>query len=287
MIAACGDIALCYETHGDTASGVPLLLVHGLGQQLTGWRPDLLKALVEKEFTVAVFDNRDVGLSTHLDGVKADLKAIGSGAAQPPYLVADLAADALAVMDAVGWDSAHVAGVSMGGMIAQQVAIDAPRRVRSLTSVMSTTGDRAVGRPQPGTLSLLVTAPPPDREGYIAHQLATWRTIGSPGYPTPEMELREAAEIAFDRAFDPRGTGRQFGAILASPDRTEGLRGLRVPALVVHGEDDPLVDISGGKATAAAIPGARGMYFPGMGHDLPRQLWPQFINALAEAAGMP
>ncbi|HVV31422.1 MAG TPA: alpha/beta fold hydrolase [Mycobacteriales bacterium] len=275
-----GDIRLVYEVHGDVERGRPLLLICGLGQQLVGWHPDLLAALVDRGHAVAIFDNRDVGLSTHLDGVPVDFKAIRSGA-PAPYLVADMAADAHAVLTAVGWSSAHVAGGSLGGMIAQAVAIAVPERVRSLISVMSTTGDRAVGRPAPGMMSILVDAPPPEREAYLEHQVRIGRQLGSPVYPAPEQELRAAAARAYDRAFDPRGVGRQFGAILGSPDRTAALQALRVPALVIHGRADRLVDVSGAEATAAALH-ARLLVLDGMAHDLPRPLWPQLLQAITD-----
>lgn len=277
------DLEFAYEMRGSDTAAKRLLLIHGLGQQLVGWPAGWLDALVERGYLVAVFDNRDVGLSTHLDDVRADLKGIGTGSAKAPYLVSDLAADAVAVLDALGWVTANVLGVSLGGMIAQQVAISAPERVRTLTSIMSTTGDRALGRPKPGTMSLLVAAAPAERAAHLDHQVAVWRAVGSPAYPASEDELRARAGAAFDRSYDPRGAGRQFGAILASPDRTAELREVRIPSLVVHGEDDPLVDVSGGKATAAALSvsgTAELLVLPGMGHDLPRQLWPVILDAL-------
>jgi pimeloyl-ACP methyl ester carboxylesterase len=273
------EIALAYEVRGDPSADRRVLLVAG-GQQLVGWPTSLLDALTARGYAVAIFDNRDVGLSTHLDDVTADLKSIGSGTASAPYLVADLAADALAVLDALGWDTAIVLGVSLGGMIAQQIAIAAPQRVQALVSVMSTTGDRSIGRPRPGVMSQLVNAPPPEREAYLEHQRRTWRAIGSPAFPPDDADLRQRAAAAFDRAYDPRGVGRQFGAILGSPDRTSALRALRLPALVVHGSDDPLVDVSGGIATAHALAGSTLLVIPGMGHDLPAAIVPQLVDAV-------
>jgi pimeloyl-ACP methyl ester carboxylesterase len=280
MTEAHDGVTLAYQVHGDPAAGVPLLMVSGLGQQLVAWHPALLAELVDRGYAVAVFDHRDVGLSTHLDELRVDLGAVRDGRSAPPYAMAELARDAEAVLDAVGWTAAHVLGVSMGGMVAQQLAIAAPSRVRSLCSIMSTTGDRDVGRPRPGTFRVLVESPPPEREAAAQHALTVARLIGSPGYPAPAEEVLARARVAFDRAFDPRGTGRQFAAILGSPDRTAALAGVRTPTLVVHGADDPLVDVSGGRATAAAIAGAELLVLAGMGHDLPRPLWPRILTEL-------
>lgn len=279
-------IELAFELYGDPAAGTRLLLIQGLGQQLVAWPPSLLAALTERGYAVAVYDNRDVGLSTHLDDLVADLKGIRNGTARAPYLVADLARDAIAVLDALDWQSAIVLGGSLGGMIAQQVAIDFPDRVRALVSVMSTTGDRSVGRPAPGLMSVLTAAPPAERAAYIDHVVRVARTIGSPAFPTPDAEQRERAAAAFDRAYDPRGTGRQFGAILSAPDRTPALRTLRIPALVVHGDADRLVDVSGGRATAAAVAGATLLVIAGMGHDLPEPVWPRVLDALDVVAAV-
>lgn len=280
MITRNGDIEVSYEVVGDTGSGIPLLLVHGLGMQLVGWSPDLLDFLVERGYAVVVFDNRDVGLSTHLTDVRPDVLAAIHGTGTPPYLLADMAGDALAVLDAAGLPEVHVLGVSMGGMIAQQLAIDAPARVRSLTSIMSTTGDRSVGKARAEALPALLTPPPADRAGYLEHSVTTARTVGSPGFAFDEAGVRARAEASFDRAYDPMGTGRQLAAIGGSPDRTPGLRSLGMPALVVHGVDDPLVEISGGRATAAAIHGAQWLEIEGMGHDLPVEVWPRVLDAL-------
>lgn len=277
-----GPVSLEYEIHGDPAGGRPLLLIAGLGQQLVIWPGALLRELAGRGYAVAVFDHRDVGRSTHLDGVRVDLAAIGSGRAAPPYTIADLAGDAVAVLDAAGWPAAHLLGISMGGMVAQQVALDHPERALSLTSVMSSTGSREVGRPTPGAFRAVLSAPPDGPEGAAEHALALARRIGSPRYPADPRDVRDRAVAAYRRGHDPRGVGRQFAAILGSPDRTGLLGRLRLPALVVHGAEDPLVDPSGGEATAAAIPGARLLILPGMGHDLPPQLWPELLDALDE-----
>lgn len=278
-------VSLAYQVHGNPSTSVLLLMIAGLGQQLVAWHPDLVGELVGRGYAVAIFDHRDVGLSTHLHELRVDLAAVREGRAAPPYTMAELALDAGAVLDAVGWKSAHVLGVSMGGMVAQQLAIAAPTRVRSLTSIMSTTGARDVGRPRPGIFHVLVQSPPADREKAAAHALTVARLIGSPAHPAPAEEILARARVAFDRAFDPRGVGRQFAAILGSPDRTPLLGSVRCPTLVVHGEQDPLVDISGGRATAVAVPGAESVLLEGMGHDLPRPLWPRILDALDRVTG--
>ena len=279
-------VTINYEVEGEPFAP-PLLLVMGLGAQMTAWHPDFRAALRRRGFRLLHFDNRDVGLSTWLDdsGVP-DLTAALSGAATPPYLLSDMAADAVAVLDAAGVDAAHVVGASMGGMIAQTVAIEHPSRVLSLTSIMSTTGARDVGQPHPGVLEVLLTVPPADREGRIEQAVRGARTISSSGYPFDEARARARAEGDYDRAYHPAGTLRQGFAILASGDRTEALRALDVPTLVIHGDADPLVDVSGGRATAAAVPGATLEVVPGMGHDLPAALHEPLADSIARIAGL-
>jgi pimeloyl-ACP methyl ester carboxylesterase len=279
-------ITIYYETAGDP-SGPPLLLVMGLGGQLTAWDEGFVEALVGEGFFVVRFDNRDVGLSSWLDeaGVP-DVMAAFEGRARAPYLLSDMAADAAALLDALGVGRAHVFGISMGGMIAQQLAIDHPGKVSTLVSVMSTTGDPAVGQPHPEALQVLLRPVPPSREAAVEQAVEGWRVIGSPGFAFDEQYVRERAAADYDRAFHPAGVARQAVAIVASPDRTPGLRRLSLPALVIHGEADRLVDPSGGKATAAAIPGARLHLVPGMGHDLPRQLHEDFAARVAALAGL-
>jgi pimeloyl-ACP methyl ester carboxylesterase len=191
-----------------------------------------------------------------------------------------MAADAVGLLDALGIESAHVVGASMGGMIAQAVAIEHPERVRSLTSIMSTTGDRRVGDATQEAIGALMAPPARTREEAIERAVAGSRIIGSPGYELDEAAVRDRSGRAFDRAHDPLGVARQFVAVLASPDRTPGLRSLRVPTLVIHGREDPLVRLSGGEATAAAIPGSDLVVIDGMGHDLPRALWPRLTDLI-------
>ncbi|HET9690680.1 MAG TPA: alpha/beta fold hydrolase, partial [Acidimicrobiales bacterium] len=207
---------------------------------------------------------------------------------EPPYLLADMADDAVAVLDDLGVAAAHVVGASMGGMIAQAIAVGHPDRVRTLTSIMSTTGAPGVGAPHPDVLPLLTRPAPADAAAAVEASVASARVVASPGFPFDEARVRAQAEAAAERAFHPAGVARQLVAIVASPDRTPGLRRLQVPTLVIHGDDDPLVDVSGGRATAEAVPGARLVTIPGMGHDLPPALYDRVADLIADlAAGGP
>jgi pimeloyl-ACP methyl ester carboxylesterase len=227
------------------------------------------------------FDNRDVGLSTHLAAIP-DLGAIFTGdTSSAPYTLDDMAADALAVLDAVGLESAHVLGMSMGGMIAQTVAGNAPERVRSLTSVMSTTGERAVSEPTDEARAILLQPRPRSADEAEQRAVESARVIGTPGMVDEEWE-RTRGRTAYERSYDPAGFARQLAAIWASGDRTEAVRGISVPTLVIHGEVDPLIPVAGGRATAAAVEGSDLMVIEGMGHDLPPQLWPRIVGAIAD-----
>ncbi|NUP01873.1 MAG: alpha/beta fold hydrolase [Nonomuraea sp.] len=248
----------------------------GLGAQLIHWDDDFCELLAEQGHHVVRFDNRDAGLSTHLHG--GGVPALGSPA---PYLLDDLADDSAALLDVLGWPAAHVVGASMGGMIAQAMAIRHPERVLTLTSIMSTPSPQAAP-PTEAATAVLFAKPASDRETVIEQALSTWAVIGSPGYEMDRDRISRLAGLAFDRCHDPAGTARQLAAILASGDRTPLLAGLDVPALVIHGEADQLVPLSGGHATAAAIPGARLVTYPGMGHDLPRPLWPQITTEITK-----
>jgi pimeloyl-ACP methyl ester carboxylesterase len=274
-------IEIVYETIGDPADP-PLLLVMGLGMQLIHWDIELCEQLAERGFQVIRFDNRDSGHSTH---VNAPVPPIGRAMAglriDPPYLLSDMAADAFGLLDELGHERAHVVGVSMGGMIAQSMAIARPERVASLTSIMSTTGQRRVSFPRPRAWKVLLGRAPRDREAFIQQSVNVFRLIGSPGFPTDVERLRAVAAVAFERDRDPAGTPRQLAAILASGDRTPALRQLYVPTVVMHGRSDPLVPFRGGVATARAVPGAELIAIPGMGHDLPREIWPRLIDAVS------
>lgn len=288
MPYARGDgVDIYYETYGD-ADGVPLVLVAGLASQLVTWPPDLVAAFGDRGFQVIVYDNRDAGLSTKVasDGqpvLPRIFAALKGETVAAPYLLHDMAADAIAVLDAVGQPSANFFGVSMGGMIVQQIAIDFPDRVRSLTSVMSSTGDRDVGQPHPGIAKVLYEPAPTERAAYIEQQVEVSRMIGSPS-DFDEAWARRKAELQYDRGIAPDGTARQMLAIVASGSRTGALGQLSIPALVIHGESDPLVDISGGRRTAEAIPGAELLILPGMGHDLPASQWSPIIDAVTRLA---
>ena len=279
--ATVGDIELAYETFGDPG-GTPLLLVSGLGSQMISYADELCAGLAGQGMFVIRFDNRDVGLSTHLHSAGTPrLGDVRRGdRSSVHYELADMAADTAGLIEALGLDSVHLVGVSMGGMIAQRVAITYPERVRSLTSIMSTTGDRSVGGASEAAQAVLYAPPAADREGAIARQLETYRVIGSPGFPLDEAAMSARAGLSFDRAHDPAGVARQMAAIVTSPDRTADLGRVTVPTLVIHGSDDALVNVSGGRATAAAVPGSEFVEIPGMGHDLPRGLWPEFIDRI-------
>ncbi|MEV0589021.1 alpha/beta hydrolase [Nonomuraea sp. NPDC050310] len=272
-------IEIAYESFG-SPEGRPLLLIMGLGAQMILWDDEFCALLADRGHHVVRYDNRDVGLSTHLhEAGPPDLAAALSGAPfQPAYLLSDLADDAAALMDALGWPAAHVAGASMGGMIAQELALSHPSRVLSLTSIMSTPGK--AGPPTPEASAALLSPPARTREEAIAGALTAWKVLGSPGFGLDAERIARRAGLSFDRGHDPAGVSRQLAAILASGDRTERLAKLDVPTLVLHGEQDPLIQLAGGQATAEAIPGARLVTFPGMGHDLPRPLWERIVTEI-------
>jgi pimeloyl-ACP methyl ester carboxylesterase len=280
-----GDITIEYETFGDP-SDPALLLVMGLGTQLTGWDEGFCRLLADQSYLVIRYDNRDCGLSTHLDGVPFDLGAtvtsmVDPGASRPaaPYTLSDMGADAVGLLDHLSIDRAHVVGVSMGGMIAQTIAIEHPQRVLSLTSIMSHTGEPEFGGPTPEALQALLTPPPPDRDAYIERSVKNWR-IFAPHRYFDEQRIRDRAAEAFDRAYYPEGIGRQLTAILASGDRAAGLSEVSTPTLVVHGRLDPLVQPSGGERTAELVPGAHLLVVGDMGHDLPSPLWPFLVETV-------
>jgi pimeloyl-ACP methyl ester carboxylesterase len=279
-LANVNGVEIEYVTEGDP-SDPALLLVMGLGAQLTTWPKGFVDGLRQRGFFVILFDNRDSGLSTKFDGLP-DIAALFTGAdvSSTPYRIEDMADDAAALLAALGIDKAHVVGVSMGGMITQALVINHAELFLSAGSIMSTTGDRAVGAPTGEAMTALLRPVATSREEAILASVEGSLVIGSPGYPTDERILRERAAAAYDRSYCPEGTARQLGAILGSPDRTEGLHGVDIPFLVVHGEADPLVTLSGGMATAAAVPASRLLTIPGMGHDLPELLWDTVIDAI-------
>jgi pimeloyl-ACP methyl ester carboxylesterase len=279
------DINLCYETFGER-SDPPALLIMGLGTQMVAWHEDFCRALAERGFYVVRFDNRDIGHSTHLDGLAPptipQLLMRSKGAAH--YKLSDMAEDAAGLLRELELEPAHVIGASMGGMIAQTLAARHPKRVRSLVSIMSNTGALLWGQPALKLYPFFLRRPAGGREAYVAHFERLFSAIGSTGLPRDAEEIRELARLSWERDHDPAGPGRQLAAILASGDRTAELRRITAPTLVVHGTADPLVRLSGGRATARAIKGAKLMKVPGMGHDLPRAIWDGLIDAIAENA---
>jgi pimeloyl-ACP methyl ester carboxylesterase len=278
-------LELEYETFGDPTDP-PMVLVMGLSAQMITWPEGFCNLLSEQGYHVIRFDNRDIGLSTYLDDLpRTDLAAVmGGDFTTAPYRISDFAEDTVGLLDGLGIRKAHIVGASMGGMIAQQVAIDHQDRVLSLCSIMSTTGDRSVGQGTQEALAMLLRPAAKNRDEAIEGGVLASRIIGSPGYPASEEELRAKSAAAYDRAFHPAGSLRQTAAVLASPDRTEGLRKVTVPTMVIHGADDPLVNVTGGEATATAIPGASLLIIPGMGHDVPTPLWSKIVDAIVANA---
>jgi pimeloyl-ACP methyl ester carboxylesterase len=277
-------ITLCYETFGDPSDPTALLIM-GLGTQMVAWQEDFCLELAGRGLHVVRFDNRDIGRSTHLQGPPPTIPQLllrSKGAAR--YTLADMAEDTAGLLRELELEPAHVIGASMGGMIAQTLAARYPRLVRSLVSIMSNTGSYWNGRPALRVYTAFLGKPPRGRDAFIAHAERLFATIGSRGLPRDPDDVRAIAGASYDRDHDPAGPGRQLAAILASGDRTRELRGITAPTLVVHGTSDPLVAYSGGRATARAIPGARLLSIDGMGHDLPRAMWPILIDAIAEHA---
>jgi pimeloyl-ACP methyl ester carboxylesterase len=280
-------IELEYDTFGSPGDPA-LLLVMGFTAQMIGWDEEYCRMLAGRGHHVIRFDNRDCGLSTRLDGVEVDTAAVlGAalhGVGEMPTVLSDMAADAIGLLDRLGLDRAHVMGASMGGMIAQTMAIEHPERVASLTSVMSTTGAPDVGRPTPEAMEALLAEPPTDRSAYIESS-TRWAVWASRRHHDA-ARARESAAASYDRAFYPEGGSRQMAAILASGDRTERLGGVTAPTLVIHGTDDTLIHPSGGEATAAAVPDARLLMVDDMGHDHPPALWPLLVDEITGHTGV-
>jgi pimeloyl-ACP methyl ester carboxylesterase len=277
-------ITLCYETFGDPSCPT-VLLVMGLGVQMIGWPEDFCEELAEEGFHVVRFDNRDVGHSTHVPGAPPTVRQLLTRSRRAAhYTLADMADDAAGLLRELDLEPAHVVGASMGGMIAQTLAARRPELVRSLVSIMSSTGRVTSGQPSLRMYGIFLRRVPMDRGEYVARMEKVFTVIGSPGFPRDVDEIRTLASESYERDRDPHGSGRQLGAIIASGDRTRELRTIHVPTLVIHGSADRLVGPSGGRATARAIPGAKLMMVKGMGHDLPRGAWPQLIEAIARNA---
>jgi pimeloyl-ACP methyl ester carboxylesterase len=284
QFADLGEITICYETFGDP-NDPTILLIMGLGTQMLAWHEDFCGQLAGEGFHVVRFDNRDSGRSTHLDAkpptigqlLRRDRKAAA-------YTLSDMAGDATGLLDHLGADRAHIVGASMGGMIAQTIAIEHPERVLSLTSLMSNTGGRFTGQPAFVAYPVLLKTAPNEREAYVEHIEKIYSTVGSPGFERDPEELREVARRSYDRSYSPASTARQLAAIIASGSRARDLPKITAPTLVIHGTKDKLVRPSGGTMTARAIPGAKLLKIDGMGHDLPRGAWPQIVGAIVQTA---
>jgi pimeloyl-ACP methyl ester carboxylesterase len=289
QIVRANGIDICYEIFGDP-NAEPMLLIMGLGAQMIHWDDDFCSQLAARGFRVIRFDNRDIGKSSKLSGGKRltplellKMRFLKIPVAAP-YKIRDMAEDVVGLMDALHVKSAHLVGASMGGMIAQEVAILFPHRVRSLTSIMSTTGDPKVPPPTREASALLMAPPPATKEEYFERFAQTWKVLRVGSFPEDEALDRSRAERTYERGLNAAGVGRQLRAILASGSRKERLASVKAPTLVIHGTVDPLVRPEGGKFTAAAIPGAKLLMIEGMGHALPIPMWPQIIDAIDKHA---
>jgi pimeloyl-ACP methyl ester carboxylesterase len=289
QIARANGIDICYEIFGE-ANAEPMLLIMGLGAQMVLWDDEFCQRLAARGFCVIRFDNRDIGQSSKLTGgkrltplelLKLRLFRIPVTA---PYKLRDMAEDTIALIDQLGIRSAHLVGASMGGMIAQEIAITFPERVRSLTSIMSTTGNPKVPPPTRRATAMLMAPPPKTRDEYITRFQQNWKILRAGSFPEDEALDRSRAERIFDRGLNPAGVGRQLRAVLASGSRKERLRHVKAPTLVIHGTVDPLVHPMGGRDTAASIPGAKLMMIEGMGHAIPLPMWPKIIDAIDKHA---
>ncbi len=276
-----------YETFGDPKAE-PLLLIMGLGAQMTTWEDEFCKQLADRGFHVIRFDNRDVGLSTWMEDLgPPDMASAFSGEPNAAYELEEMAVDAAELLDSLDIRAAHIVGASMGGFIAQLVAINHPERVLSLTSIMSGPGGTDMVAPKPEGAAILMVSPPDSREERIEQAMSFRRVLLGSGDPFDEAHERARATRSVDRSYYPPGVGRQLLAILAARSRLERLREVKVPALVIHGVDDVLVPVENARLVAEAVPGARLIEFEGMGHDLPRRVWPLVVDAIVEVAGAP
>lgn len=280
-----GDVKLCYEAFGEPEDPA-VLLVMGLGTQMLGWHEDFCADLAARGFYVIRYDNRDVGLSTHHHDVRPPSmrELLLRRPKRQAYTLDDMAQDGIGLLDALRIAQAHVVGASMGGMLAQLMAARHPSRVLSLTSIMSTTGNRWKGQPALRAYPFFVSKPPRTKEEAVERIVKLFGVVGSPGFERDEADLRARTARSYERSADPAGYARQLAAVVTAADRTPDLRKVRMPTLVVHGTKDRLVRPSGGKATARAIRGARLLLIDGMGHDLPRGAWPRIIDAIADVA---
>jgi pimeloyl-ACP methyl ester carboxylesterase len=282
--AKANHISIEYETVGNPSSP-PILLIIGLGRQLVSWDEEFCRHLAEAGLYVIRYDNRDAGLSTKFDeaGVPDIMgmvsKMMSGQKVTPPYKIEDMAADAVGLLDALKIQKAHICGMSMGGMIAQSLAIHYPLRVLSLTSIYSTTGNPHLPQPKPEVMRLLLSPPPQEREPFIRFHLDLFRALTGPRFGFDEKWMRDTMAKAYDRACYPQGTGRQLAAIMTQSNRKGALQGVKVPTLVIHGDADPLVSVEAGKDLANTVPGAELIIVEGMGHDLPHgEAWNQIAN---------
>jgi pimeloyl-ACP methyl ester carboxylesterase len=281
QFADIGPVTLCYETFGEPTDPA-LLLIMGLGTQMVAWREDFCQTLVDRGFFVIRYDNRDCGKSTSMEGPPITTRElVTKRVKKPAYTLAEMADDAVALLDHLGIHKAHIVGASMGAMIGQHVAVRYPGRVLSLASLMASTGARFVGQPKLAVIPLFLSKPSGGKDEYIERALKLFRAVGSQSVFDEEY-VREGAALAYDRGINLAGTGRQLAAITADGNRAKRLERIKAPTVVIHGKDDRLVAPSGGRATAKAIPDARLVLIDGMGHDLPRPLWPQIIDAIVE-----
>jgi pimeloyl-ACP methyl ester carboxylesterase len=282
-------IQIEYDTFGDS-SFPALLLVAGNGAQMIFWDVEFCELLAKKGYFVIRFDNRDAGLSTKFEeaGIPdfpAAIKALMEGKpVESAYSLDDMADDAVGLLNALGIEKAHICGVSMGGMIAQVISYRHPKHVLSLTSIMSSTGNPDLPQGKPDALAAVIAPSPEERGAYVEHNMNIWRTIWSPGFPFEEKRARTFIEKSYDRSYYPQGMARQNIAILANGDRRPSLSSIKVPTLVIHGADDPLIPVEGGKDTARAIPGARLFIINGMGHDMPKGVWAEIVDAISKHA---
>ena len=288
-IVKVNGVDLCYDTFGDPHNPA-MLLVMGLGSQMIRWLDVFCEQLAANGYFVIRFDNRDVGKSTKFEeagipNIMSMLLEVQQGkAVSAPYTLADMAKDAVGLLDVLKINVAHVVGVSLGGMIAQTMTINYPDRVQTLTSIMSSTGNPDLPQPKPEAQMMLLQAPPSDRDEYIEYTVKRQQVLSGPHYPLDEVNVRDLAARTFDRSVYPQGTARQLAAILASGSRKDALKKVQTPTLVIHGDADPLVPIEGGKDTAASVPGAQLVIIKGMGHDIPPKVAPKIIELITKHA---
>ncbi len=282
-------IQIEYDTFGDSSTPA-LLLVAGNGAQMIFWEVEFCELFAKNGYFVIRFDNRDAGLSTKFEeaGIPdfpAAIKALMEGKpVESAYSLDDMADDAVGLLNALGIEKAHICGASMGGMIAQVISYRHPKHVLSLTSIMSTTGNPDLPQGEPETIATVIAPAPEEREAYIEHNMNIWRRLWSPGFPFEEKRARTFIEKSYDRSYYPQGMARQNIAILVNGDRRPSLSTIKVPTLVIHGADDPLIPVEGGKNTARVIPGARLFIINGMGHDMPKGVWAEIVDAISQHA---